>query len=486
MTTGTFYPLAAGDDGNYWPSTLANAPTLYLGDWLGGDAAHSNGFFRFSAVNIPQGATIDSAILTLTAAGDASAATVNLDVVGNDVDDAVAPATYSEAAALAETTASVEWHGVGGWTGGSAYAPGDLKAIIQEIVDRPGWVSGNALMLIVKDHVCSANAWRSVRSYGETGPAKLDIAWTPAAVVCTPPAAALTLAAGIPFVIPVVAAALSLTLAAGIPQAGVFMYPAAPGLSLAAPAPAPGMTARPPAAALALAAGVPKAGHFRYPPAAALALAAPAPALGMTAHPPAGALTLAKHDPAYVWAIPPNSRAVNVIYLCVLTGAPDGLADLELPMSSFQGTLRDGDPSYLACVIPNSADYAAAIAARPNGEIVVSKGYRFSDGTRVVEEIARVDYESLAIDRGGRSDSATISGHKTVSSTAGKQRALTGVSFYGLQVDGKRRVRSDIDHFLRIGDEALYTLDGASESLVVGHLTYIVNDVQAVMEVTEA
>lgn len=172
----------------------------------------------------------------------------------------------------------------------------------------------------------------------------------------------------------------------------------------------------------------------------------------------------------------------------ILTGDKESpvLPDLELPMSSFQGTLRNGEPSYLSCVIPNSRDYADAIIARSHGEIIVKKGYRFPDGREVLEELARVNYESLQIDRGAFNDSATISGHKTVTSSAPKEWRITGLSYYGLQAEGSRRIRGDVDTFLRCGDTVLFDLEGVEQSFIVGDISYNVSVNQAYMDVTEA
>jgi hypothetical protein len=198
---------------------------------------------------------------------------------------------------------------------------------------------------------------------------------------------------------------------------------------------------------------------------------------------PVASLVLTAPAPSYSWA-PGNAHrsALQVIYLCVLTGNADGLDDITIPMSSFQSTLRNGDPSYLACVIPNSVDYINEIILRTHGDIVVKKGYRYADGSINAEEICRVAYESLQIHRGGRNDSAIISGHKTTASTTSKTRALSDASYYGLQVDGKRSVRAMPDLFLRVGDVA--TFDG--QELVIGQILYMVDTGMAIMQITEA
>lgn len=221
------------------------------------------------------------------------------------------------------------------------------------------------------------------------------------------------------------------------------------------------------------------------PKAAGIALAGYAPGFGAVAVsvPLASGLEIAAYSPAVSWSLSASVRyKVQTIYLCLLTGSADGLTDLTIPISSFQSTMRDGDPSYLACVIPNSVAYVTDIIARTNGDIVIRKGYRLDDGSAQTEEIIRVDYESLQIARGANNDSATISGHKTTSSSNPKTVTLNDVSYYGLQTDGKRTYRALPDLFLRVGDTAVY----GAESIIVGQISYIVDAQLAIMQVTEA
>lgn len=228
-------------------------------------------------------------------------------------------------------------------------------------------------------------------------------------------------------------------------------------------------------------------GH--HPPCGELTLTPGSFSWGQTgASVPLAELSITARNPAGIWSISADQLAgARVIYTCILTGDGDGLEDLAIPISSFQASMRDGDPSYLSCVLPSPADYEEEILDRTNGDIVVKKGYRLADGTEQMEEIARADYESLQIDEGAKSASATISGHKTVSSTAPKEWTVSGVSYYGLQADGKRRVRADLDLFLRPGDTCIYGT-GANDYFVVGSITYWVsaNPAGEFMEATEA
>lgn len=241
-------------------------------------------------------------------------------------------------------------------------------------------------------------------------------------------------------------------------------------------------------ASIAISGHMPSCAIIMVLAAASITTSAKSPSAAVSLSPECAETVLSRSLPSYVWSIPARNRpAAQVIYTCTLTGDGESPAvpDLTLPMSSFQGRMRDGDPSYISAVIPNCMVYADDILARQNGDIVIKKGYRFQDGSTQLEEIARVDFESVRIDQGSKSASATISGHKTISSSSVKTITVEGVSYYCLQADGKRRVRALLDLFLRIGDTCIYG-SGASDYMTVGYITYTVSVNQTIMEVTEA
>lgn len=166
MTTITVRVAAGGDDGYaYAPSTFNNnAAGVYFGK---GATAVYNTFMRFLSVAIPKGSTINSAKITFEAALSLSGTTVIVRLVGNDIDDAVAPTNYTEITNLDFTTAVVEWSPAA-WTSGTTYDSPDIADIIQEIIDRAGWVSGNDLQVLLIHYGSSTNAYRYATSYDGT------------------------------------------------------------------------------------------------------------------------------------------------------------------------------------------------------------------------------------------------------------------------------------------------------------------------------
>lgn len=130
---------ARQDVGNPFAMTL-DATTLTLNDTrLSG--------LRFQNVAVPQGATILSAEIQLTAnttnTGDNTSS-----IFGEDADDAAQyTSDASNISGRTYTTASASWV-IGDWAGndrGGAQLTPDISAIVQEIVDRAGWASGNAM-----------------------------------------------------------------------------------------------------------------------------------------------------------------------------------------------------------------------------------------------------------------------------------------------------------------------------------------------------
>lgn len=173
---------ANGDDG-YWKtgSFVNNANLLTVGNDNVGAASHA--FMRFDGITVPVDATIDVAYLTLKASNTNTQATCNLIIYGEDADDPAAAANEADAAGRTLTTASATWSSVASWTASDTIQTPSIVTIIQEIVDRAGWASGNAMQIFVKDNSSSTNARRNIASYDHVtlDPPALHIEYTEAA-----------------------------------------------------------------------------------------------------------------------------------------------------------------------------------------------------------------------------------------------------------------------------------------------------------------
>jgi hypothetical protein len=161
-TTTTWQVSAGGDDG--W-AQHGTTTTMFTGDALiGGFFVYSTGmggmpygtyaFCRFQNVGIPQGATIDTAKLTFKTQatssggaehGDLDAHTFKVDAI--DEDDVSAPSAASDVNDSAATTEEiVDWSLTSSVADDADLDTPEIKTVLQEIVNRGGWASGNAVM----------------------------------------------------------------------------------------------------------------------------------------------------------------------------------------------------------------------------------------------------------------------------------------------------------------------------------------------------
>lgn len=103
---------------------------------------------RFAAVALPKGASVTSAKLTFVAATD-QAGTASLTIRGERVSDAPGyPSSSGPLSRRPETAAAASWT-PGAWAEGERYSTSDFSDVVQELIDQPGWASGNAVALTV-------------------------------------------------------------------------------------------------------------------------------------------------------------------------------------------------------------------------------------------------------------------------------------------------------------------------------------------------
>lgn len=132
-----------GSDGTTFSSNSGSIPngktsTYYTSSW-----------FSFASVTIPQGATITSAYMTHYKQ-NAETQSVYTRVRGNYEASAVAPTSAADATSKTRTTASVNWT-ISNWSIGTVNTP-DFSTVVQEIVNRPDWASGNTMMFFLDEN----------------------------------------------------------------------------------------------------------------------------------------------------------------------------------------------------------------------------------------------------------------------------------------------------------------------------------------------
>ena len=93
-----------GNNGNngYYNGGLEDDPGEIT---LGNDGTARHGYFLFTGVGVPQGSTIISAYINLTASNDANETVVNLRIVGSDEDNPSKPTNAADAAGRPRTDA---------------------------------------------------------------------------------------------------------------------------------------------------------------------------------------------------------------------------------------------------------------------------------------------------------------------------------------------------------------------------------------------
>jgi hypothetical protein len=171
MSTFNAQIAASGDDGRNYTGTAGFSATgtiACVGHSINAVRLACSLFLRFDNVTIPNAATINLATLELLASSNAYGSP-ELVIHGVNEDDAVAPTTAGEYAADPRVASSVPWDTA--WEADAWEQSADIKTIIQDIVSRGGWVSGNALMLQVVDDLGSGTNAVYVKMF-ETDPAE--------------------------------------------------------------------------------------------------------------------------------------------------------------------------------------------------------------------------------------------------------------------------------------------------------------------------
>lgn len=149
-----------------------------------------SGFYRFLNVTIPKDATIDDAVLELYLATENSDNDTTARLYAQDEDDPIAIDSWSGGSqpwtGRTPTTATVDWTLDSTWATGSVRSSPELKTIIQEMVDRGTWASGDALMLLMESITPTSGDEYGFESYdGTFDVPKLIINYTDAPALTT-------------------------------------------------------------------------------------------------------------------------------------------------------------------------------------------------------------------------------------------------------------------------------------------------------------
>lgn len=139
---------ASSDDVNTVGENLELASgNMWIG--TGGSATNSYAGLRFNNVVIPQGAAIISARLEVYNQAT-NWITINVTIAAEATDNSLTFSTDSLPASRPLTNAFITHSSDTRWEAGNWQSLDDVTSVLQEIVSRPGWQSGNSFSLILK------------------------------------------------------------------------------------------------------------------------------------------------------------------------------------------------------------------------------------------------------------------------------------------------------------------------------------------------
>lgn len=131
---------------------------------------------RFRNLALPRGARIDSAfIIVHSHEGKSKDDVANLTITADANDNAPTFTEDSLITARRRTTASIRWEVKEAWGLWTPHRTPDLKNIVQELVNRPGWKAGNAMAFIIlgedqgPSEVENAREWESFENIADPG-----------------------------------------------------------------------------------------------------------------------------------------------------------------------------------------------------------------------------------------------------------------------------------------------------------------------------
>lgn len=168
--------------------------------------------------------------------------------------------------------------------------------------------------------------------------------------------------------------------------------------------------------------------------------------------------------------------------VCTLT-LDNGSTTLELPLASF--SVRYYDDGASVSVVCPLVDLATVTAVEALGEceLIVRRGYRFPAGETLLAELVRGTLSPAGVRYDAGPNRASLSLDATGAAEAPySPRIMRGIR-YRAEINGRRRVRCQLDTYLRPGGVAII---GAGESMTVGEITYTVSTDQEYMDIAEA
>lgn len=159
--------LERSDDTNFTTNPVLD---IGLGIVYGRSGAGGTPFWysghRFSGVTIPQGTIINSAKVTFTSRGNWTMTSgITVVIRAENVNNSANFTTTADIVNRVVTTANTSWSAPSSGTTNVSFDTADITSSVQEVINRAGWVSGNALMIIFKETVGTDSEANNVYYY---------------------------------------------------------------------------------------------------------------------------------------------------------------------------------------------------------------------------------------------------------------------------------------------------------------------------------
>jgi hypothetical protein len=158
--------------------------------------------------------------------------------------------------------------------------------------------------------------------------------------------------------------------------------------------------------------------------------------------------------------------ALTRTWRLTLTGAADELGDVVLPISNLSARLRSGEASYLNVTVPYTLEYADAVSARPNGDMILEHIVRDNLGNTMEFVVVTVALETIQISRGASSSSIVLIGHRQSTNSNPTSHSVAPLSLQ-TGTTASTMIVPEYDQNIRPGD----TVTGEGVTFEIGLLT---------------
>lgn len=450
--------LTGLDDGYSYslPYFSADGTACYFGNISGYSA---DVFLRFDNVSIPAGAEISSAVVRFTADGASAGATCNVQIYFEDEDDPDAPTNRTDQMGR-DLTSAVAWNSIGAWSDGVTYDSPELYTILQNVIDRAGWNSGQALIVHIRDNASSSNAIRLLQPYEQS------------------PVGTLSAELRVTYDITQVDDGFTISDNVDADDGSEYAYD---DFTIADSADRYLEVDRDVSDDFTIDDTIQAGFETEHSVSDDFTIADSTDRFFEVERVVSDDFTIADETDCFLWSewIKENYGKYVVRYFLTLTGDADGLSDQELPWSSFQSTKRNGTPTYLSAIVP-TFQYISEITNRSNGDLKVDMAYLVDGVESFRENIVWVDLDTIRMDQGPRRQSITLSGSRTYS--YGSNLILLENPTYKYVSDGKIKYRFlQADPWLNPGD----VVQCRTDEFVVDYVTFTISDRFKQMDVSE-